>query len=273
MKDSLTIFSWNVNGIRAVINKGAFDQFLHTYNPDILCLQEVKADKEQVSIDYPQYTEYWHSAQKKGYSGVAIFTKIPALSIQYGLIPSGTQQINVIDDQGRDAATEGRVITAEFEQFFLVNVYTPNAKDTLERISLRHKKWDPLFLAHCKELEKKKPIIFVGDLNVAHQEIDLSRPKENEGKKGFTQEEREGFDNFVSAGFVDTLRLKKGNTPELYTWWSPWGNARARNVGWRIDYVCASKQLEPHILEANIHPDVLGSDHCPVSIKLAIQKK
>lgn len=270
MKPTISLFSWNVNGIRAVINKGALDKFLTTYSPDIFCLQETKAHKDQVEIEYKEYTKYWNSAEKKGYSGVAIFTKKPALSVIYGMLESVTKKMDLVDDHGRDAATEGRVITAEFEHFFLVNVYTPNAKDTLERIPLRQTKWDPLFLAHCTELEKKKPVIFVGDLNVAHKAIDLSRPKENEGKKGFTQEEREGFDAFISAGFIDTLRLKKGDTPELYTWWSPWGNARARNIGWRIDYVCASKQLQKHIIDANIHPEVMGSDHCPVSVTLDV---
>jgi exodeoxyribonuclease III len=267
---TLSIFSWNVNGIRAGIRKGTFDDFLKKHDPDILCLQETKAHREQVEIDYPQYQEYWHSAERKGYSGVAIFSKTPALKIIHGLLPEVLKKKNLIDSHGRDAGIEGRVITAEFETFFLVNVYTPNSKRTLERIPLRHDAWDPLFLKHCKTLEKQKPVIFVGDLNVAHKEIDLARPKANKTNAGFTTEERAGFDNILQAGFIDTLRYKKGNVPELYTWWSHFGNARANNVGWRIDYVCTSDTLKKQLHTAEIHPDILGSDHCPISITLKI---
>ena len=261
MKKNITIISWNVNGIRAVLRKGDFDKFLKKHDPDILCLQETKANREQVEIDFPDYEEYWHSAEKKGYSGVAIFSKHKPLSVQ-----NGVGKIEIMDDHERNAAAEGRVLTAEFEKFFVVSVYTPNAKEDLSRLPLRHKKWDPLFLKHLKKLEKKKPIIFCGDLNVAHTEIDLARPKENNGKKGFTKEEREGFDNFLKAGFVDTLREKNPEKEKLYTWWSHWGNARERNVGWRIDYVCVSKKIKKNVTDAFILPKVLGSDHCPVGI-------
>lgn len=268
--NKLSIFSWNVNGIRAVIRKGAFQDFLQTYDPDILCLQETKANSEQVEIDLPQYKEFWNSATKKGYSGTAIFTKIDPKSEFVGFIPGIVDENGLVDGQGRDAATEGRVITMEFESFYLVNVYTPNAKDDLERLRFKYEKWDPAFLKHCKLLEQKKPVIFCGDINVAHKPIDLARPKENEGNKGFTKEEREGFENLMQAGFIDTLRYIHGDKPELYTWWSHWGKARERNVGWRIDYFCASKKLKEHIKVANIHPEVMGSDHCPVSIILEI---
>lgn len=266
---TLKLYSWNVNGIRAVVKKGAFQSFIAQEQPDILCLQETKAEKGQAEIDLPEYEEYWNSADKKGYSGTAIFTKVKPLSIAYGFSDDLAQKYSFVDDQTRDSAREGRVITAEFETFYVVTVYTPNAKDDLSRIPLRHKHWDPAFLAHCKELEKKKPVVFCGDLNVAHTPDDLARPKPNEGKKGFTKEEREGFQNFIDAGFIDTLRLfKKG--PGHYSWWTHWGKARERNVGWRIDYFLASKKLKPIIKAAAIHADIMGSDHCPVSITLEV---
>lgn len=262
-----TVISWNVNGIRAVLKKGFMD-FVHTYNPDILCLQETKAERGQVEIDMAQYEEYWNSAQKKGYSGTAIFSKEKPLNVQLDLLAG--KKIDVIDDHERDANIEGRVVTAEFEKFFVVCVYTPNAKDDLSRIPLRYHKWDPLFLKHLKELEKKKPVIAVGDFNVAHEEIDLARPKDNIGMKGFTAEERERFSDFVQAGFIDTFREFHPGETEKYTWWSHWANARARNVGWRIDYVLASKTLKKNITDTFILPEVLGSDHCPVGVKMKI---
>lgn len=266
---SLKIYSWNVNGIRAVVRKELFVPFIQKEQPDILCLQETKAQQGQAEIDLPDYTEYWNSAHKAGYSGTAIFTKVKPLAVMNGIPEEIAKKFTLKDDKDRDSSTEGRVIAAEFDKFYLVTVYTPNAKDDLSRIPLRHKHWDPAFLAYCKLLEKKKPVIFCGDLNVAHTPDDLARPKPNEGKKGYTLEEREGFDKFLAAGFVDTLRLfKKGNGH--YTWWTHWGNARANNVGWRIDYMLASKALQPHIKAANIHPDVMGSDHCPVSLTLDI---
>lgn len=265
---SITIISWNVNGIRAVLKKGFLD-FIKAYNPDILCLQETKAEQGQAVIDLPDYEEYWNSAQKKGYSGTAIFTKEKPLTVQFDLMMN-KKITDVMDDDERDAAIEGRVITAEYEKFYVVNVYTPNSKEDLSRIPLRHKKWDPLFLEHLKNLEKKKPVIAVGDFNVAHEEIDLARPKDNEGKHGFTKEEREGFTNFMKAGFIDTFREFHPNEPGHYSWWTMWANARQRNVGWRIDYILASKSLKSTIKKTFILKDVLGSDHCPVGITLQI---
>lgn len=269
MKKELKIISWNVNGIRAVQKKGFLD-FVEKYDPDIICLQETKAQRNQVELDLPNYEEYWNSAEKKGYSGTAIFTKEKPMSVIIDLLPEAIGKKGLVDDHDRDAGTEGRVLTAEYEDFYLVTVYTPNAKDTLERIPLRQKQWDPAFLTHCTLLEKKKPVVFCGDLNVAHMPIDIARPKPNKGKKGFTQEEREGIDKMIAAGFVDTLRDKYPDTPELYTWWSHWAKSRERNVGWRIDYVFASKALMPKVSDAFILPEVMGSDHCPVGIKLNI---
>lgn len=265
----MTLFSWNVNGIRAALRKGDFTKFIEEYKPDILCLQETKAQRGQVEIDLAGYNEYWNSADKKGYSGTAIFSKEQALSIVNGFPEDIAKKYNLIDAHDRDSSTEGRVITAEFEKFYVVTVYTPNSKDDLSRIPLRHEHWDPAFLAYCKELEKKKPVIFCGDLNVAHTPDDLARPKPNEGKKGYTTEEREGFTNFEKAGFVDTFRkFTKGNGH--YSWWSHWGNARANNVGWRIDYIMVSKNLAPKVSEAKILANVMGSDHCPINITFEV---
>jgi exodeoxyribonuclease-3 len=263
----MKIYSWNVNGIRAVVKKGTFQDFIAKHQPDILCLQETKAIQGQAEIDLPDYIEYWNSANKKGYSGTAIFTKTKPLTVINGLPEEIAKKYGLIADGYGDPNKEGRVITAEFECFYVVTVYTPNAKDDLSRIPLRHKQWDPAFLAYVRELEKKKPVIFSGDLNVAHTEDDLARPKENKGKKGFTLEEREGFQSFLDAGFVDTLRMfKQGNGH--YTWWTHWANARARNVGWRIDYFLVSGSLKSQIKAAEIHSDIMGSDHCPVSVTI-----
>jgi exodeoxyribonuclease-3 len=270
-KTFLTIISWNVNGIRATLKKGSFQDFLQKYQPDILCLQETKAEREQVEIDLPEYEEFWNSStSKKGYSGTAIFTKTKPLGIQFGMTLEGEKENKLSDDQGRDAALEGRVITAEFDTFFVVTVYTPNTKDDLSRLQFRYKKWDPLFLEHVKNLEKKKPVIFCGDLNVAHEEIDLARPKENIGNKGFTNEERAGFTNFVEAGFIDTFRVAHPGENGHYTWWTQWAKARERNVGWRIDYVMVSEILQKNIQKAFILPEVMGSDHCPVGITVEL---
>ncbi len=264
-KKNISLISWNVNGLRAVIRKNMFLPFLKKYDPDILCLQEIKTHgRDQIDIDLPEYKEFWNPATKKGYSGTAIFTKQHPLSITMGI----QTKKNIFDAQGRDAMTEGRVLALEFKNFFVVNVYTPNAKDDLSRLDFRYTLWDPLFLSYCKTLEQKKPVIMCGDFNVAHTEIDLARPKENEGNKGFTKEERKGFDNIVKAGFVDTLRFLHGEKKGLYTWWSPWAQARERNVGWRIDYVLVSASLKKHVKKAFILPDVFGSDHCPVGIEI-----
>ncbi len=259
--------SWNVNGIRAVHKKGVFMPFMKKYKPDILCLQETKAEQEQSPLDLPDYEEYWSSAKKKGYSGTAIFTKVTPDDVVFGMPEDIAKKWGLAGDSYGDPNEEGRIIAADMHDFWVVSVYTPNAKDDLSRLPLRHKHWDPAFLEYMKRLEEEKPVIFCGDLNVAHTPDDLARPKENEGKKGFTAEEREGIDNILSAGFLDTLRkFKKGGG--FYTWWTAWGGARERNVGWRIDYIFASKSFEKHFKEADIHPEVMGSDHCPTSLTL-----
>ena len=263
------IYSWNVNGIRAVSRKGLFEPFIKEEQPDILCLQETKAEQSQSDINLPDYKEFWYSADKKGYSGTAIFSKFTPISVVNGLPKEIINEYKVTGDVYGDPNLEGRIIAAEFEKFFVVTVYTPNAKDDLSRIALRHKQWDPAFLAYIKKLENKKPVVFCGDLNVAHTPDDLANAKANIGKKGFTDEEREGFQNFLNAGFVDTLRIfKKGSG--YYTWWTHWANARARNVGWRIDYFLVSKSLKDKVKTAEIHANVMGSDHCPISITLDV---
>lgn len=259
----MKLFSWNVNGIRAVINKGEFAKFIDTYQPDVICLQETKAKEGQAEIDLPDYHEYWNSAEKAGYSGTAIFSKIKPLQVVKGF----TGDIKVQPDKYGDPTHEGRVLSAEFDDFWVVTVYTPNSKGDLSRLELRDKHWDPAFLAHVKELEKSKPVLFCGDLNVAHEEIDLANPKPNVGKHGFTAEERQGFTNFIKAGFIDTFR-KFTSDGGHYSWWTHWANARARNIGWRIDYWLASKEIANRVVKAEIHPSQMGSDHCPVSIEI-----
>lgn len=265
----MKLYSWNVNGIRAVVNKGTFQKFVTEHQPDILCLQETKAEQGQAEIDLPEYEEIWNSStRKKGYSGTAIFTKVKPLSIDTGLPLKIAKQFGLADDSYGDPNAEGRIVTAEFEDFYLVTVYTPNSKDDLSRLDLRHKNWDPAFLTYLKILEQHKPVIFCGDLNVAHTEDDLANPKPNNGKHGFTDEEREGFQRVLDAGFVDTFRMFTKGAGH-YTWWTHWANARARNVGWRIDYFLVSSALKDRVTNAEIHADVMGSDHCPVSISLA----
>lgn len=265
----MKLYSWNVNGLRAVINKGFFQSFVKTHRPDVLCLQETKALRGQVEIDLPGYHEHWNSAVKKGYSGTAIFSKEKPTAATNGFPKAFAQHFQFADELERDSSQEGRVITAEFPKLHVVTVYTPNAKDDLSRLKLRHKHWDPAFLAYLKQLEKKKPVVFCGDLNVAHTELDLANPKPNRGKKGFTDEEREGFQNFIDCGFIDTFRLfTPGNGH--YSWWSRFANSRARNVGWRIDYILVSAGLRSAVKAAEIHADVMGSDHCPVSVTLAV---
>jgi len=262
----MKIYSWNVNGIRAVIKKGEFAKFIDKHQPDILCLQETKAHQGQAEIDLPQYSEFWSSADKPGYSGTAIFTKIKPLRVINGLPDDIVAKYGVQGDVYGDPNKEGRVITAEFDKFYLVTVYTINTKDDLSRLKIREA-WDRAFLDWCQSLEQKKPVIFCGDLNVAHTEEDLARPKENVGKRGFTNEERAGFDAIIGLGFIDTFRIfTKGNGH--YSWWTHWANARERNVGWRIDYFLASKSLKDKIKKAEIHADQMGSDHCPVSLEL-----
>ncbi len=232
-------------------------------------MQETKAKQEQATIDLPDYKQFWYSAEKPGYSGTAIFSKPEPVQVINGLPEDIIKKFKVTGDTYGDPNLEGRIISAEYDKFWVVTVYTPNAKDDLSRIPLRYKHWDPAFLAYVKQLEKTKPVIFCGDLNVAHTELDLANPKPNKGKKGFTDEEREGFQNFIDAGFVDTLRMfKQGNG--YYTWWSMFSKARDRNVGWRIDYMLVSASLKSKIKAAEIHPKIMGSDHCPTSITLDI---
>lgn len=263
----MKIYSWNVNGIRAVINKGAFADFIKSENPDVICLQEIKAKENQIELDLGDYTPYWYPAEKAGYSGTAILTKIKPIKVTNGFPKDIIDKYKVSGDTYGDPNLEGRVIVAEFKDFYLATVYTPNAKNDLSRVDLRHKHWDPAFLGYMKSLEKTKPVIFCGDLNVAYTEEDLANPKSNVGKKGFTNEEREGFQSFIDAGFIDSLRVyKKGKGH--YTWWSHFANARTRNVGWRIDYFLISKSLKSKLLSADIIAGQMGSDHCPVSIEI-----
>jgi len=263
----MRLYSWNVNGIRAVVKKGEFSKFIDKHQPDILCLQETKAEQGQAEIDLTGYEEYWNSAKKKGYSGTAIFTKVKPIAVTNGFPKDIIDEFKLTGDTYGDPNDEGRIIAAEFEDFFVVTVYTPNSKGDLSRLELRYKQWDPAFLAYMKQLEARKPVLFCGDLNVAHTEEDLANPKPNVGKHGFTNEERERFSDFVTAGFIDTFRIfTKGKGH--YSWWTHWANARARNVGWRIDYWLASETLKDTVISSSIHADVMGSDHCPVSIEL-----
>ncbi|MBI3877923.1 MAG: exodeoxyribonuclease III [Verrucomicrobia bacterium] len=248
----MKLISWNVNGLRAVLRKN-FLEFLATETPDVLCLQETKCTPADVEQLWPaNYTTFWNTAEKKGYSGTAIFMKAKPLDVTRGIGHD-------------DHDSEGRVLTAEFADYFLVNVYVPNAQRELTRLAYRQR-WDRDFLAYLKKLERKKPVIFCGDLNVAHTEIDLANPKANMKNHGFTPEERAGFSAFVNAGFLDTFReFERGGGH--YTWWAVFANARARNVGWRLDYFLASTALRPRLKRAFIRADVMGSDHCPVGIE------
>ena len=251
----MKLISWNVNGIRAVIKKN-FAEFVADHQPDILCLQETKARPEQVDLPLEMggYHAFWYSAEKPGYSGTALFSKVAPLEVRYGL---------GIDEHD----TEGRVITAEFDNFFLVTVYTPNSQNELRRLPYRQQ-WDADFLAYCKDLEKSKPVIFCGDLNVAHQEIDLARPKQNRKNAGFSDEERASFDTIVNSGFVDSFRHFYPDKTEAYSWWSYRAGARGKNIGWRLDYFCVSAPFMEQVKQAEILADVLGSDHCPVVLEL-----
>lgn len=263
----IKVYSWNVNGIRAVQRKELLQPFLDKEQPDILCLQEIKAKPEQIDVELGDYDAFWYSADKPGYSGTAILSKIPPKQVINGFPADIIKKFNVHGDKYGDPNLEGRVIAAEFEKFWVVTVYTPNAKEDLSRVALRHKQWDPAFLAYCKQLEKTKQVVFCGDLNVAHTEDDLANPKANKGKKGFTDEERSGFEAFIDSGYVDTFRMfKQGNGH--YSWWSHFAKSRERNVGWRIDYFLVSDSIKDKVESAAIHSDVMGSDHCPVSVTL-----
>lgn len=263
MAQSLKLISWNVNGLRAALRKG-FLEYINQEDPDIVCLQETKAQQGQAEFDLPQYTEYWNSAVRKGYSGTAIFTKTIPINVTYGL----NTAVSLADKYG-DAATEGRVITAEFDKFFVVTVYTPNSKGDLSRLDFREKVWDVMFLQHLQELQQRKPVIFCGDLNVAHMEIDLARPDQNHFNHGFTEQERQGFTNIINTGFVDTFRIFN-QEPGNYSWWAPFGGAKSRNIGWRIDYFGVSQSLKNNVKQAFIHPHINASDHCPIGIVVEI---
>jgi len=248
------LVSWNVNGIRAAIGKGLVES-VAAMAPDVLCLQEVRALPEQVDLELPGYQAFWNPARRRGYSGTAVFTRRRPSGVVNGMgIPE-------LDD-------EGRVLTLEFEDFFLVNCYTPNSGSNLARLEFRTTVWDPAFLAYCQSLAGRKPVIFGGDLNVAHKDIDLYDPRGNRGSAGFTDEERAGFDRIIESGFIDTFR-QFNSAGGNYTWWSYIRQARARNRGWRIDYFCISPGLRDRLVSADILADVTGSDHCPVTITLA----
>jgi len=251
----LKMISWNVNGLRAVRNKG-FDDIFVSLNADFFCLQEIKLQQGQIDISLPGYLSFWNYAEKKGYSGTAIFTKYEPLSVKYGI---GKEEHD----------KEGRVIALEYEKFWLVTVYTPNAKDDLSRLAYRQV-WEDEFLGFIKSLEKTKPVIFCGDLNVAHKEIDLKNPKPNRGKAGFTDEEREKFSAVLRNGFTDTFRYFYPELTGAYSWWSYRANARANNAGWRIDYFVCSEALNSKLAGASIHPEIYGSDHCPVELLVDI---
>lgn len=247
----IKLISWNVNGIRAAVGKGFLD-FFHESDADIFCLQETKLSEGQLELDLPGYYDYWNYADKKGYSGTALFTKKKPLSVTYG-----------IDVDEHDH--EGRVITAEFDGFYMVTCYTPNAQHELTRLDYRMR-WEDDFLAYIKKLDGRKPVIYCGDLNVAHEEIDLKNPKSNRGNPGFTDEERGKMTKVLAEGFTDTFRYLYPDRTDAYSWWSYRMNARAKNIGWRIDYFICSDRIADKIEDAVIYPDIMGSDHCPVGL-------
>jgi exodeoxyribonuclease III len=249
----MKLISWNVNGLRAVVNKGFMD-FFNEVNADVFCLQETKMQPDQLTLDLPGYHQYFNSAVRKGYSGTAVFTKIKPLQVTYDI---GIEH----HDQ------EGRVITCEYEDFFLVTVYTPNSQNELARLDYRMQ-WEDDFLQYLKKLEQVKPVVVCGDLNVAHKEIDLKNPSSNRKSAGFTDEERNKFTQFLDNGFTDTYRYLYPDTRDVYTWWSYMNFARKNNAGWRIDYFVVSEALNEHIVDAMIYPEVMGSDHCPVGLIL-----
>jgi exodeoxyribonuclease-3 len=270
----MKIFSWNVNGLRAVLKKGEFQKFVAEQNPDIICLQETKAKRGQVEFDLPEYEEFWNSAERAGYSGTAIFVKkglsdLAVKNVAMDFPEKIAENYHFGDDKFGDPNGEGRVLTVEFANFFLTTVYTPNSKDDLSRLKLRETQWDPAFSKYMSELRQRKPVIFCGDLNVAHTEIDLANPKPNRGKHGFTDEERAGFDRFLTTGFIDSFRTLYPDKTDAYTWWSHWGKSRERNVGWRIDYFLVDEKLKKKLVGAEILAAQMGSDHCPVAIELA----
>lgn len=249
----IKLVSWNVNGLRACVNKGFNDYFKET-DADLFCIQETKLQEGQICLDYgEEYSQYWNYAVKKGYSGTAVFSKIKPLSVRYGL--------------EEEQEPEGRIITLEFDAFYLVNVYTPNAKRDLSRLAYRLE-WEDRFLNFLRQLDARKPVIVCGDLNVAHQEIDLKNWKSNRNNSGFTPEERDKMTRLLDAGFIDTFRHLYPERANAFTWWSNMPKVRERNVGWRIDYFLVSSRLTPFLIDAQIDADVMGSDHCPVILKL-----
>ena len=247
----MKLISWNVNGLRACVQKG-FLEYFNSVNADVFCIQESKLQEGQIELDLPGYEQYWNYAEKKGYSGTAIFTKKKPLSVKYGL---GIEEHD----------HEGRVITLEFEDEYVITVYTPNSQNELARLDYRMK-WEDDFKEYLKELSKKKPVIVCGDLNVAHKEIDLKNPKTNRKNAGFTDEEREKFTDLLNAGFIDTFRYFNPEVTGIYSWWSYRFNSRKNNAGWRIDYFLASENMKDRLVSADIHTEVLGSDHCPVEL-------
>ena len=250
----MKLISWNVNGIRACVNKG-FKDFFNEIDADIFCVQETKCQEGQIELEFEGYKSFWNSAEKKGYSGTAIFTKIDPISVRYGI---------GIEEHDK----EGRVITLEFEKFYMVDIYTPNSKRELERLDYRQI-WEDEIRKYLSKLNESKPVIMCGDLNVAHKEIDLKNPKTNRGNAGFTEEERNKMTELLNAGFVDTFRYLYPDKEEQYTWWSYMGRAREKNVGWRIDYFIVSKDIKDKIVDAKIYPEVMGSDHCPVGLEMS----
>ena len=251
----IKLISWNVNGIRAAVGKGFLD-FFHEIDADVFCVQETKLQEGQIELDLPGYYDFWNYADKKGYSGTAMFTKEKPLSVTYGI---------GVDEHDH----EGRVITAEFENYYMVTVYTPNAQHELTRLDYRMS-WEDDFLKYIKKLDEKKPVIYCGDLNVAHEEIDLKNPKTNRGNAGFTDEERGKMTDVLSSGFTDTFRYLYPDRTDAYSWWSYRMNARAKNVGWRIDYFICSDRIAEKIDDALIYPEIQGSDHCPVGLNIDI---
>lgn len=250
----MKLISWNVNGIRACVGKGFLD-FFKEADADVFCIQETKMQAGQLELDLEGYEQYWNYAQRKGYSGTAIFTKKKPLSVSYGI---GIEEHD----------TEGRVITLEFEDFYMITVYTPNSQNELARLDYRME-WEDAFLSYLKKLEENKPVIICGDLNVAHQEIDLKNPKTNRKNAGFTDEERGKFQTLLDNGFIDTFRYFYPDQTGIYSWWSYRFQARAKNAGWRIDYFLVSDSLKDRLTDAKIHTDVMGSDHCPVELVLS----
>ncbi len=251
----MKLISWNVNGIRACVNKG-FNEFFNKIDADIFCIQETKCQPEQIELKFNGYKSFWNSAERKGYSGTAIFTKKEPISVKYGI---------GIEEHDK----EGRVITLEYEKFYIVTIYTPNSKRGLERLDYRQI-WEDEVRKYLLKLNKNKPVIMCGDLNVAHKEIDLKNPKNNRGNAGFTDEERQKMTELLNAGFTDTYRYLYPTKEGAYTWWSYMGKAREKNIGWRIDYFIVSNDIKENIKEAKIYPEIMGSDHCPVELEIKI---